>query len=775
MSLLAHFGSRKRVADPDDSRVSAYEVKRSRNIAENKLALLALGLGEFNPSMSSSLAAARAQKASNAVAKKATGAAAKAGPKRKLNPLSIWSKPAPAAPSRVDAHPGTRFSDHFMCMSDAACAVCARDDDEAGNDMLLCDGCDAGYHLRCLDPPLSRVPRKEWLCPECAPAPGSCSGSPLRSSSPARSSKAPACSSIRRRSPAPASPRGTTSGLSAALVATSPPAASRAAAREAAQERRAECESVLRQLRQELMLSAVPERLLCRETQMNAIMAFAHRCFAGAKGGAMYVAGSPGLGKSMTVREAYRQLAARAAPAAAASASASSSRQPRRQAAPSTTLATAGRTGSTALADSGPAGAASSDCATEPLPGPQRSCFLNAFQLQTPAAVYAALLKELCVDQAAIDVATSPRQALERFLVPASADADTAGAPVSAGSTVLARSGPLASVGRRTSRALAQPMLVEKQKQKAPKAAAARGGARGRKTAIVLSSTEKDEAGHSATATGGGGMCFVVIDELDQLLGRDHEALHALFEWAAAPSSRLVLLGIANSLDMIQRFLPRLRARNAVPASLTFPPYAAEELASILKQRVEQAVAVYRNTPAPSDSPAPIGRKRRRAGATDIKSPLRKGEPLVPVVDSPLSVPGSASSAPSTSTSSTGQNLAARPASISAASFASTSVAASKPAATISTALVAVSSSSSSSVPAAPMQRTQSTLPVVELVAIVFCARKVAAASGDARRALQVCYVQFPIYIYMCVCVYIYTDIYTHTHTCIYDKARTIR
>jgi len=34
--------------------------------------------------------------------------------------------------------------------------------------MLLCDGCDLGYHLECLTPPLDDVPNEEWYCPECA-------------------------------------------------------------------------------------------------------------------------------------------------------------------------------------------------------------------------------------------------------------------------------------------------------------------------------------------------------------------------------------------------------------------------------------------------------------------------------------------------------------------------------------------------------------------------------------------------------------------------------
>ncbi|XP_070639417.1 PHD and RING finger domain-containing protein 1 isoform X3 [Bos indicus] len=52
------------------------------------------------------------------------------------------------------------------------CEVCGRSDRE--DRLLLCDGCDAGYHMECLDPPLQEVPVDEWFCPECA-TPGAAS------------------------------------------------------------------------------------------------------------------------------------------------------------------------------------------------------------------------------------------------------------------------------------------------------------------------------------------------------------------------------------------------------------------------------------------------------------------------------------------------------------------------------------------------------------------------------------------------------------------------
>ncbi|CAL8079511.1 unnamed protein product [Orchesella dallaii] len=45
------------------------------------------------------------------------------------------------------------------------CEICGRCDRE--DRLLLCDGCDLGYHLECLDPPLEYVPIEDWFCPSC--------------------------------------------------------------------------------------------------------------------------------------------------------------------------------------------------------------------------------------------------------------------------------------------------------------------------------------------------------------------------------------------------------------------------------------------------------------------------------------------------------------------------------------------------------------------------------------------------------------------------------
>ena len=52
--------------------------------------------------------------------------------------------------------------------ADLACEVCGSP--SMADPMLLCDRCDRGYHMHCLDPPLERVPAGSWTCPACRPA-----------------------------------------------------------------------------------------------------------------------------------------------------------------------------------------------------------------------------------------------------------------------------------------------------------------------------------------------------------------------------------------------------------------------------------------------------------------------------------------------------------------------------------------------------------------------------------------------------------------------------
>ena len=61
---------------------------------------------------------------------------------------------------------------HMQAVGDGdgavVCEVCGKDDKPA--ELLLCDGCDMGWHMRCATPQLKEVPEGEWFCAGCSSA-----------------------------------------------------------------------------------------------------------------------------------------------------------------------------------------------------------------------------------------------------------------------------------------------------------------------------------------------------------------------------------------------------------------------------------------------------------------------------------------------------------------------------------------------------------------------------------------------------------------------------
>nr|XP_058133986.1 cell division control protein 6 homolog [Dasypus novemcinctus] len=86
-----------------------------------------------------------------------------------------------------------------------------------------------------------------------------------------------------------------------------------------------------------------------------------------------------------------------------------------------------------------------------------------------------------------------------------------------------------------------------------------------------------------------GPMILLVLDEMDQLDSKGQDVLYTLFEWPWLSNSRLVLIGIANTLDLTDRILPRLQAREKCkPQLLNFPPYTRNQIVTILQDRLNQ-------------------------------------------------------------------------------------------------------------------------------------------------------------------------------------------
>uniref|UniRef100_A0A803J8X8 Cell division control protein n=1 Tax=Xenopus tropicalis TaxID=8364 RepID=A0A803J8X8_XENTR len=91
------------------------------------------------------------------------------------------------------------------------------------------------------------------------------------------------------------------------------------------------------------------------------------------------------------------------------------------------------------------------------------------------------------------------------------------------------------------------------------------------------------------TVTSKGPIILLVLDEMDQLDSRGQDVLYTVFEWPWLPNSRVVLIGIANALDLTDRILPRLQARpQCKPQLLNFSPYTKDQIATILQERLNQ-------------------------------------------------------------------------------------------------------------------------------------------------------------------------------------------
>ncbi|OAA49240.1 cell division control protein Cdc6 [Metarhizium rileyi] len=80
---------------------------------------------------------------------------------------------------------------------------------------------------------------------------------------------------------------------------------------------------------------------------------------------------------------------------------------------------------------------------------------------------------------------------------------------------------------------------------------------------------------------------LITLDEIDHILTMGLECLYRVFEWSLQKSSRLALIGIANALDLTDRFLPRLKSKNLKPDLLPFLPYTAAQVKTIITTRLK--------------------------------------------------------------------------------------------------------------------------------------------------------------------------------------------
>lgn len=79
--------------------------------------------------------------------------------------------------------------------------------------------------------------------------------------------------------------------------------------------------------------------------------------------------------------------------------------------------------------------------------------------------------------------------------------------------------------------------------------------------------------------------CVLLVDELDLLVTRKQDVIYNLFDWATRKSSKLIIVAIANTMDLAQRMLPRVASRMGFQ-QIMFTSYTRDQLEQIVKARL---------------------------------------------------------------------------------------------------------------------------------------------------------------------------------------------
>ncbi|KAG8412440.1 Origin recognition complex, subunit 1 [Metarhizium acridum] len=81
--------------------------------------------------------------------------------------------------------------------------------------------------------------------------------------------------------------------------------------------------------------------------------------------------------------------------------------------------------------------------------------------------------------------------------------------------------------------------------------------------------------------------CVVLMDELDQLVTKNQAVMYNFFNWPTLRHSRLIVLAVANTMDLPERTLSNKISSRLGLTRITFPGYTHEQLMKIIQSRLE--------------------------------------------------------------------------------------------------------------------------------------------------------------------------------------------
>ncbi|KAI3427369.1 hypothetical protein D9Q98_010285 [Chlorella vulgaris] len=323
---------------------------------------------------------------------------------------------------------------------------------------------------------------------------------------------------------------------------------------------------------------------VCREREAAAVGGWLQRQLAQRQGGSIYLSGLPGTGtsccvalhcisscKSLTAHEVVRQCWRPAPPSPSA------------------------------CAGEGPCGGGGAAAAAVLVPAPPPALLsINCMSITDPHQVAERILLGYAQACAAPHPEAVAAAGQDTIVYPTAAEAGGGGVAASRRKS----DGDLLKQLRHLSQAPMPPAAVPvtaaapaaasppaKAKAKARRGTKRKSSTGGRGGAAAAAEAAALVSDGCASAGCARGMLVVVLDELDALLSgsKGEKVMENLFAMAAADGSRLLLLGIANSVDLVQRLMRpggALHRRNLKPAHEIFATYLSRQFSQVLHQRL---------------------------------------------------------------------------------------------------------------------------------------------------------------------------------------------
>jgi cell division control protein 6 len=109
---------------------------------------------------------------------------------------------------------------------------------------------------------------------------------------------------------------------------------------------------------------------------------------------------------------------------------------------------------------------------------------------------------------------------------------------------------------------------------------------------------------------------------MDRLVTKNQEVMYKLVDYANRAKSKLVLIGIANSLNLPDKFLLRLKGKNVEPKRLSFNPYTTDDIIEIISARLQSLDPQSSTLPMMDPKAIELCARKVSAASGDLRTAL---------------------------------------------------------------------------------------------------------------------------------------------------------